>query len=755
VLLEVTNPLLRRVVSPAKVNSISQNHLFFVCAGSYIELSFRGHGIGKRHCRGDCLERLHLAARNIARILSIRGDKNHAVEVVFAGTDLQRADSCVANFIIPAGTGANALNADVTVLALATRSAASVTVTILALAVGNALANSLEADRIGEFPTGRVVGKRRKLAPPELIADVCCALVVVLAQAVIRDVHAALNPKADVGGTVNDVCAVVILVDLAVAVVVHAIAEVINQGRNGRFNRVAVQFVDYTVIVIIVVTGITYRVVVVVLLQWIVRLRTVVLQVVHRITIVIIVGAPGEAVVVQILESLIHMVIAVVIQAVAKLFRPREDTLVIGQPVTGLMGRIEVPRLAQAQALVLHPETILVLIEIPGQAVNGIVGIDLVVAVVIDPVAQVISPVGHGRQKGLTVGLVGVSVVVIVRIAEVPGLILVVVFLQRIRDHRAVVENVIQSVIVIVIIETIGQGIIVEVGEAFIDLIVAVIIQPVATLLHAGIHLPDQRTAISGLDCREHLPGSAQTLGQGLNSIAVSICIQVMRDTSLRRTFIDLPVTIIVLAVTFLGKQMRCLRIQRGAVRAVSLLIVVIVGVTGIAQFIAVEVLLVGIRRIGAVVVNIQDAIFIDIQRAVSGTGQVALGQFRLAEVVPTSGGAVRWTCVVGFSKAADVVPAVAAINRALQVAFAPFTKTVAARCAAVLGTTARGFITGAVVVPAIGAILDTIELVLAPVADTIPTWRHAVSRADERPLARLALTVSAARRTIAGTDLR
>jgi hypothetical protein len=322
---------------------------------------------------------------------------------------------------------------------------------------------------------------------------------------------------------VGEVGTVVLRVEHPVAILVEvarvAVAVAVQIGLEGveRLETV-VQRIRDAVAVQVRVAGIADVVLIQIVLLRIVHRRAVVRGIGDGVPILVGLETVGLAVLVRVRETLVGLPVAVVVLAVTGLRAPGER------------GRVE--RLAVQ--LVEDAVVVVIPVHAVGQVVAVGIGEPLVeqrVAIIILAVAGLVCTGMDLRVERRAVLAVRDEVVVVVRVAGIAGRVEVEVHLVPVGLERAVVDDVRDSVPVLVGLETVGNAVPVGIGEPFVALPVAVVVLAVAGL-HLGLGGPAQELAV-----RASLRSDASAEGVALDALLAP------------RPLVHLVVAVVVVAV--------------------------------------------------------------------------------------------------------------------------------------------------------------------------------------------------------------
>ena len=328
--------------------------------------------------------------------------------------------------------------------------------------------------------------------------------------------------------------------------------------------------------------------------------RLAVRQVRIPVVVVVAVDTVGRPVLVRVREALVDLPVAVVVQAVAFLFRGKVHRRVLGLAVV---------------------------------RVGGPVAVVVVVASVAQPVLVEIALAGVRFQRTVVVG-VDHAVVVVVVVAGVAAGVAVVVQLLGIRHEGADVQGVQHPVLVVIRIDAVGQQILVQVREALVDLSVAVVVRTVTGLQHLGGDRLVQRLAVGGVRIavvvvvRVHAVGQrvavavdevlvgqvvavvvhavAELLGAGMDrgvqrravgpvrvAIVVGVGLDAVEDAVLveiGEPLVHQRIAVVVQAVAQLRRRVVDQRVQGGAVADVGVPVAVVVRIDAVGQLVGVGV---------------------------------------------------------------------------------------------------------------------------------------------------------------------
>ena len=241
------------------------------------------------------------------------------------------------------------------------------------------------------------------------------------------------------------------------------------------------------------------------------HLGAVVVDVGDPVAVVVVVGAVRGPVSVDVLEPLVDLEVAVVIEAVADLGdRALDGVALVGGTVDTGWHRVE----ALAQAAGERTEVL----------------VHRVVAVVVDAVAELRRRGVDRGVQGRAVVVVAGEVVVVVVVADVPHAVEVEVLLERVRDLVAVVGAVGDAVAVVVVGHAVRQAVAVGVGEALVGLPVAVVVLAVAGLLGR---------AVEGI----------AAVGRAVLAVRCRVLTFALAAAGLSEVLVHVPVAVVVLSV--------------------------------------------------------------------------------------------------------------------------------------------------------------------------------------------------------------
>jgi len=242
------------------------------------------------------------------------------------------------------------------------------------------------------------------------------------------------------------------LIDLAVAVVVLAVAHLLQAAGYITVQGLAILSVRHAVAVVVRITDIAHQVVVGIQLLGVLLQRAIVGAVDKAVVVIVIVNAVRVPVAVGILNTLVHEVVAVVVLAVAHLVMARAHRGVERGTVPAFERGEQLPGFAEALGHPLVTETVFIDVHVVEETALGLIFVDLAAAVVVLLVTDLRGEVRDLRVQRLTVRGIGFAVAVVIGITRVSCVVPVEVLLHRVGKEGAVVILVDDAVVIYIVV---------------------------------------------------------------------------------------------------------------------------------------------------------------------------------------------------------------------------------------------------------------------------------------------------------------